>query len=180
VTADDLAPDSVGAAEIQDNAVGSSKIADGSVTSDDLAPNSVTSSEIVNGTVTADDLALDSVDASEIRTGAVGASEIADGSVGSAEIAASAVRGSELAAIIVVSVECNGGCNDSDLGEICGPGYEPIAVDCDIVDDDAGGAVPCGGNNTCFRNSMSTSSPLGSFCDAQPGFDAQVYCIETN
>lgn len=29
-----------------------------------------------------------------------------------------------------VAVECNGGCRDSTLGQICGIGWTPIAVDC--------------------------------------------------
>jgi hypothetical protein len=38
-----------------------------------------------------------------------------------------------------VAVECNGGCSDSTLGQICGTGWTPIAVDCGNVANWSGG-----------------------------------------
>jgi hypothetical protein len=80
--------------------------------------------------------------------------------------------------IWVVSVECNGGCSDSTLAQICakiGSGFLPFAVDCKDVDDDGGTA--CGGDNVCFARSVSTADPLSSYCDDTSGWDAQVYCV---
>ena len=153
-------------AKIRDNAVTGAKIADGSVGNADLGVDSVTS----------DKIAPDAVGFSEIATGAVGASEIATGAVGFLEIGSSAVRGNELATVRVASVECNGPCNDSNLGQICGGGFSAIAVDCQSVDHDGTG-VACGGNNRCSRRNMSDSDPLSFYCDDTNGWDAQVYCL---
>jgi hypothetical protein len=38
-----------------------------------------------------------------------------------------------------VAVECNGGCSDSTLSQICGTGWRPIAVDCGNVANWSGG-----------------------------------------
>jgi hypothetical protein len=80
--------------------------------------------------------------------------------------------------IWVVSVECNGECSDSTLAQICariGSGFLPFAVDCGNVDNDSGSA--CGGDNRCLARPISTTDPLGDYCDDGGGWDAQVYCV---
>jgi hypothetical protein len=76
-----------------------------------------------------------------------------------------------------VAVECFGNCNDSTLATICGPGWRPIAVDCQDVQD-WGGGVSCGGNNVCKRFLMRSNDLLSDFCDAGTGWDANVYCAQ--
>jgi hypothetical protein len=91
LTADDLANDAVGTAEIQDDAVTSSKILDGTITNADFSSDpgdrlshtkvnfsgwtapagSVDSASVVDNSLTADDLANDAVDTAEIKDGAV-------------------------------------------------------------------------------------------------------------
>jgi hypothetical protein len=75
-----------------------------------------------------------------------------------------------------VAVECNGNCNDSTLGTLCGPGWRPIAVDCQNVQEYTGG--PCGGNNRCARFQVRTGDLLSFYCDDINGWDANVYCAQ--
>jgi len=75
-----------------------------------------------------------------------------------------------------VAVECNGGCGDSTLGQLCGSGWRPIAVDCQNVQEWSG--ISCGGNNRCARFSVLSSDPLSFYCDDISGWDANVYCAQ--
>lgn len=125
------------------------------------------------------------VGSTDIGSSAVGSSEIASGAVGSSEIATSAVRGAELPTLRIVSVECEGECSDNTLSELCNfntSGFEPLAVDCQNVDSDAGFDSACGGggDNRCSSNTVFGSSPLSNYCDDSSGWDANVYCISTN
>lgn len=75
-----------------------------------------------------------------------------------------------------VAVECNGNCNDSTLGQICGAGWTPIAVDCQNVQEQAV-AFNCGGNNSCSpRFLVRPGDRLSFYCDDINGWDANVYC----
>jgi hypothetical protein len=76
-----------------------------------------------------------------------------------------------------VAVECNGGCSDSTLGQICGTGWTPIAVDCGNVANWSGG-VGCGGDNRCVRTAISVFDQLSRYCDDGGGWDANVYCAQ--
>jgi hypothetical protein len=92
-----------------------------------------------------------------------------------------------LGRIAVVSVECQGGCGDSTLGQLCSnlaggifrSNFRPIAVDCGSVDDDNPG-IQCGGpgNNRCLVRLVRPEDPLSFYCDDVSGWDAQVYCLE--
>ena len=79
----------------------------------------------------------------------------------------------------VVSVECNGSCAGSTLGQLCrdlaGPTFRPIAVDCANVMEQSP-SVPCGGNNVCSGKRLSPEDQLSAYCDDTSGWDAQVYC----
>jgi hypothetical protein len=104
-----------------------------------------------------------------------------DGQDVAEELTAQALPGS----IRSVSVECNGSCADSDLGELCdlaGEGFEPIAVDCVDVDDDnlsdTEEACPGGGNNRCNVATLSRTGALSALCTDVDGWDAIVYCTQ--
>ena len=143
----------------------------------DLAPNSVSGGIVVDNSLTSADIGSSAVGNSELASNAVTSFKIATSAVNSRTIGPSAVRGPELATIRLVSVECNGGCGDSTLGQVCGTGFEAISVDCDVVDDDSV-TVPCGGNNVCSRQNILDTTPLSNFCVGQAGrFDAHVFCI---
>ncbi|REJ74060.1 MAG: hypothetical protein DWQ36_09260 [Acidobacteria bacterium] len=149
-----------------------------SVSGSRVLNNSLTGSDIANFSLTASDLAAGSVDSSKIEAGAVTASKIASGAVGSSEITSDAVGRSELKSIRVVSVECNGTCAESTLGQICGGGYSAIAVDCDQIDDDSSSTTfGCGGDNVCSQHFVDDNDALSAFCWDEPGWDAQVYCL---
>jgi hypothetical protein len=92
--------------------------------------------------------------------------------------AATAEAAPELVPFIVkqVAVECFGECEDSSLARLCEPGWRPIAVDCQNVQEWFG--APCGGDNICARFPVRTSDSLGDHCDDGPGWDANVYCAQ--
>lgn len=78
-----------------------------------------------------------------------------------------------------VAVECNGGCGDSNLGQICGSGWRPIAVDCGNVNNWSDDFVfDCGGDNRCRNTSVLTGQALSLYCDDGSGWDANVYCAQ--
>ena len=78
-----------------------------------------------------------------------------------------------------VAVECNGDCGDITLGQACGAGWTPIAVDCTNVQEHDS-YFPCGSpsNNRCRITSLSTNNTLQSYCDDGSGWDANVYCAQ--
>jgi hypothetical protein len=80
-----------------------------------------------------------------------------------------------------VAVECNGECGDSTLGQICGSGWRPIAVDCGNVENWPGSdpfVFACGGDNRCRLTSVLSSHALSLYCDDGGGWDANVYCAQ--
>jgi hypothetical protein len=80
--------------------------------------------------------------------------------------------------VVRVAVECNGNCGDITLGQACGTGFTPIAVDCQNVQEQAG--VLCGSpaNNRCSHRTVSSSDFLDRYCDDSSGWDANVYCAQ--
>jgi hypothetical protein len=85
----------------------------------------------------------------------------------------------------VVSVECNGNCNDSTLGQLCrdlaGRTFRPFAVDCQNVEEQDRRnqtVVPCGGNNQCSfpQRNVEPQHALSTYCQDIDGWDANVYC----
>jgi hypothetical protein len=82
--------------------------------------------------------------------------------------------------ITAVSVECNGGCNDNTLGDICslaGTGHIPIGVACnDVADRTTSIACPGSGNNRCNVTSFSPNVQLNRFCQDSGGWDVVVFC----
>lgn len=107
--------------------------------------------------------------------GAMGALSIAAVLAVGAVLPASDAR----AAFVVkkVAVECNGNCNDSTLGQICGSYWTPIAVDCSDVQEWSS-TYACGGNNRCTSFYVSPSQALSNYCDDVNGTDANVYCLQ--
>jgi len=87
----------------------------------------------------------------------------------------------------VVSIECDGRCDDSTLGQLCrdlvGPTFRPFAVDCQNVQEgfqeQTGDIVACGGNNRCLVKDVKPTDPLSAYCDDGSVWDANVYCEET-
>jgi hypothetical protein len=80
-----------------------------------------------------------------------------------------------------VAVECSGDCNDVTLGEVCGAGWTPIAIDCTNVQEHNSGYYTCGGGsppNRCSLRTVSSGNALGNYCDDGSGWDAQVYCAQ--
>ena len=79
-----------------------------------------------------------------------------------------------------VAVECNGPCDDVTLGEACGAGWIPIAVDCQNVCEHSSYST-CGSGSPlprCRLTSLSPGSALSNFCDDVSGWDANVYCAQ--
>jgi hypothetical protein len=78
-----------------------------------------------------------------------------------------------------VAVECNGNCGDITLGQACGAGWTPFAVDCQNVQEQSS-SFACGSpaNNRCRITSLSTNNLLSSYCDNIDGWDANVYCAQ--
>ena len=74
------------ALQIAPRSVGSAEVEDKSLTKDDLADNSIGTAQIINESLTATDLGTNSVTASEIATNAVRAEEIAENAVGPSEL----------------------------------------------------------------------------------------------
>jgi hypothetical protein len=62
-----------------------------------------------------------------------------------------------------VTVECFGKCADLTLGQACGFGWTPIAVDCQNVQEWTG--VACGDNNRCARFLVLPTDRLSDYCD---------------
>lgn len=96
MTANDLAPDSVGVSELAAGSVGSSE----------LATNAVTSIDILDGTITASDLGSGSVTATELATSSVvggTGGDILDGSVTGADIATGTITGTDIASSTIPS-----------------------------------------------------------------------------
>jgi hypothetical protein len=80
-----------------------------------------------------------------------------------------------------VAVECNGSCSDITLGQVCGAGWTPIAIDCTNVQEHNNNYFTCGGGdpaNRCRITSVAISQSLSSFCDDGSGWDANVYCAQ--
>jgi hypothetical protein len=78
-----------------------------------------------------------------------------------------------------VAIECDGTCGDITLGQACGAGWTPIAVDCTNVQEQSSN-FPCGSpaNNRCRITSLSVNNTLSGFCDDGSGWDANVYCAQ--
>jgi hypothetical protein len=78
-----------------------------------------------------------------------------------------------------VAVECNGNCGDITLGQACGAGWTPIAIDCQNVQEQSF-FFACGSpaNNLCRITSLSPNNLLSSYCDDIGGWDANVYCAQ--
>lgn len=149
----------------------------------DIASSTITGNEIANSTITGSDIANGSITGSDILSSSIFSSDIAPNTIGETDLAAGSVGADELDPIDVVSVECNGECSDSTLAQVCavaGSNRRAIAVDCDSVDSDTAGQVPCGGDNQCFANNVFQSAPLSNFCNDGTGFDAQVYCLQND
>ena len=80
-----------------------------------------------------------------------------------------------------VAVECNDSCSDITLGQVCGAGWTPIAVDCTNVQEHNSDYFTCGGGsppNRCRLTTVSISQDLSSYCDDGSGWDANVYCAQ--
>jgi hypothetical protein len=80
-----------------------------------------------------------------------------------------------------VAVECNGSCSDITLGQVCGAGWTPIAIDCTNVQEHPNDHFTCGGGNPanrCRIQSVTISRGLDSYCDDGSGWDANVYCAQ--
>jgi len=76
-----------------------------------------------------------------------------------------------------VAVECNGPCVNINLGQACGRGWTPIAVDCEVVTEQFPDAVACGSPPTlCARFGVTGADLVSDFCQDTAGFDANVYC----
>lgn len=151
----------------------------GLISTSKLAPNSVTSAIIADGAVGSMDLASSAVTSSKLANGAVTSAKIAAGAVGNAALSTSAVTANKLSVIHGARVECNGGCGDSTLGQICDglvPGMEPVSVTCTRVKPFSGG-YSCGGNNVCVNVLLNRTSLLNSFCEDVDGADAVVFCM---
>lgn len=79
------------------NSIGSSNITDACIAQADLAPNSVGSAQIQTDAVDATEIADGAIDSGEIFDNSLFASDLAPGSVGTSELAASAVDSSKVA-----------------------------------------------------------------------------------
>jgi hypothetical protein len=80
-----------------------------------------------------------------------------------------------------VAVECNGRCEDVVLRDICPENFTPFAVDCQNVQERAGGNIvePCGPAQRVLCSGAFFIFPgdrLDFFCDDSDGWDANVYC----
>lgn len=152
----------IGGSLVCSSCVSGSDVANGSLTGGDIADGSLTGSDIANSSITGSDIAANSIGETDLVNGAVG--------------------GFELDQISVVSIECDGLCNDITLGEICsvaGPNRRPVFVDCDQVRPRSSGTVSCPGGNTCYLNTiLSAGDSLFAVCADQSGWDANVYCMD--
>jgi len=90
LTADDLAPNSVGTSEVADNSLDDVDIAPDAIGASELANNSVGSANVIDNSLTAADLAANSVGSSELGANAVNTGSIVDGTIINADISASA------------------------------------------------------------------------------------------
>lgn len=83
---------------------------------------------------------------------------------------------------LAVSVECNGGCDDNTLGQICslaGAGRIPIGIACNDVADRNSSDIACpgSGDNRCSIASFSSGTRrLNTYCQDSSGWDAVVLC----
>jgi hypothetical protein len=98
----DLAPDSVGTTNIQDNAVVSTKLQDGAVTKNKLAPLAVTNASLADNSVGTTKLQDNSVNNNKLAANSVGTTQLQENSVNADRIAASAVNSTKLAPNSVV------------------------------------------------------------------------------
>jgi hypothetical protein len=153
---------------------GSALTCPGCVAAAELAPGAVQNSHLANDAVTAAKIGANQVGGSEIAASAVGTSEIADGGV----------RRADLYTIHGVWVECDGGCDDSNVWDLCrhigsGKTGMPIAVVCNNVQEFSS-PPPCpgGGNNKCVSSTFNSETKLDYFCDDTSGFDAIVFCLQ--
>jgi hypothetical protein len=152
--------------------VDSNDIDDFGIKGVDVAMTTIGGAHIIPGSLTG----------AHISYGSLTGSEIQDGTVSGFDIQDHAVHGKHLAEIWSVNVECNGGCGDSTLGQICdlsgtGP-LRPIAVSCSEVASRAGFGCLGDNDNECSARVLSSDAPLSDFCADQGGWDAIVLCIQ--
>lgn len=78
-----------------------------------------------------------------------------------------------------VIVECHGACNKVTLGQACGAGWNPVAVDCEKVTDSFLPGSPCGsGAAKCSRLPVKSTDVVSFYCQDTSGADANVYCTQ--
>ena len=71
-----MAPNSVGGSEVASNAIGSDEVAPDTLAAADLAPNSVGASETADNSIGSAEVFLDSLGAVDLATNSVGTAEI--------------------------------------------------------------------------------------------------------
>lgn len=98
-----LAVDSVGNAQMKENAVGTAEIMDGAVTTQKLAPLAVTNDRLANNSVGTNNIVNASVVANKIADNAISTPKITDNAVSGPKILTGAVDSTKLAPNSVVS-----------------------------------------------------------------------------
>ena len=145
--------------------------------------------EVAVTSITGDGAGLTNVTASNtsdvVCAECVGSTDIENGTIQGEDLDLQSVGFRELSAITAYIVECDGECDDGDLGEVCdsGPAHlplsRPLAVSCTKPSDSLTlGVDNCGGDNDCTSFlTLNIADPLGQYCADVDGRDAIVYCL---
>jgi hypothetical protein len=124
ITANAIATDAIGAAEIAAGAIAAAEIATDAIDADAIAASAIGASELATGAITTAEFAAGAIDAAAIASDAIGAAEVAVGAIAAdafaagaidaAAIAADAIGASEIAANALTTAEIATGAISSD------------------------------------------------------------------